>query len=217
MKILTSLVLLAGGVLALFYYGNYHNPFENTTTNAISLPETAISPVVTITDNSVTQFSEYVNEEYHFQFKYRLQPTGYSLFTETDQQNNSEGSLFGISMIRTDEYNDSQRALEGGMPYDGPPAISVKVLKATGVTDINAWLIDHQQLTNCEEDTILATVIDNQDASGCMWDGLYKSQTLALLSDSYIYLFTGTIGEDETDTGFSYIGDFEEVIASFRK
>lgn len=219
MKILISLCVALVVGFGLFYYVTVYNSDAQLDSNVQDqfASEVTTEPAPSIPSTIPLQTKDFANDTYHFSFNYRIAPLGYSVFETAPEQNKQEkGKLYGIVLFLSDEYQAIEKATAAGSPTDGSSAITVSVIDGRGVTDINSWLVTNSLITNCEEGTVLATVVDGKDASGCAWDGLYTSHTIALLNGGYIYLFTGNMDEGENANGYSPKKDFEAVIASFK-
>ena len=219
MYIVTKLLLF--GLIVVCVFGGlayYYFVFMSVTpvvVPTVAKPEFAPTSKYVLDTIASDQIAQFSNAAYSFGFRYRIKPYGYSIFENTAEENKQQGSLFGVNLLRSADYNDLESARARGVAYDGPPAISVSVFDATGVFDVHDWLVAHRVVTNCEEGTTLATVVADQDAVSCLWDGLYSGVTVALLHDTTIYLFLGTRDETEVPGGHLYKKDFEAVVASF--
>ncbi len=167
------------------------------------------------TTSAPAQIAVYENTNYGFTFKYRIKPYGYSMFENTAQQNLDMGTLFGLTLMRSDDYNETVKAAAEGNAHDGPPAMSVYVFSASKVLDLEAWMVGNQMITNCMEGQITATMLAGQDASVCLWDGLYPGVTIAQIRDNRIYVLIGTREGALTPDGYSYEKDFNGVVESF--
>jgi hypothetical protein len=167
------------------------------------------------TTGALAQIAQFTNEAYAFGFTFRIKPYGYSVFENTAAQNSEQGMLFGVTLLRSEDYNAVESAAAQGIFHDGPPSMSVLVFDAKGVQDGAAWLTENQVITNCEEGTALATVVSGKDAASCLWDGLYSGVTIVLLHKDRVYVFVGTREEGETVEGYSRKQDFEDLVASF--
>ncbi len=175
--------------------------------------ETVDTPVPTT--SAPAQIAVYESSDYGFTFKYRIKPYGYSIFENNPQQNLDMETLFGMTLIRSDDYNESVKAAAEGNAHDGPPAMSVYVFSASKVLDLEAWMVGKQMITNCMEGQVTATVLAGQDASVCLWDGLYPGVTIAQIHNNRIYVLIGTREGAETPDGYSYENDFNGVVESF--
>lgn len=216
MKTKIGVLFLIGSVLAGGYF-YYRAQERGVQVSAPALPvvendNPSNTVPVTVASDQIAQFT---NTDFDFGFRYRIKPYGYSIFENTPEQNTQEGSAFGINLLRSEDYNALESARARGVAYDGPPAISVFVFDATGVSDVHNWLVRHTMITNCEEGTTLATVVAGRDAVSCLWDGLYSGVTVALLYDAKLYLFVGTRDETEVPGGHTYKKDFEDIVATF--
>lgn len=185
---------------------------------------TFVAPVVEIEEPVDTplpatpapaQIAIFENTDYNFTFKYRIKPFGYSVFENTLDQNIDMGTLFGATFMRSDDYNESVKAAAEGNAHDGPPSMSVYVFSASKVLDLEAWMVGNKMITNCMEGAVTATELAGQDASVCLWDGLYPGVTIAQIRDNKIYLLVGTRESSETAEGYSYEKDFNELVESF--
>ncbi len=214
MKILVSLGFIAVLISGYVYFHLDREPVPVPTSAVTETPDDEFPPDVPETGPGV-QIAQYTNSTHAFAFKYRLKPYGYSIFENSPLQNSEMGSLFGINILRSADYNERESAIAQNMPYDGPPAISVIVFEASGVSDVASWLEEHERVTNCQAGSVLATVVADQDASSCLWDGLYSGVTVAVLHADKMYVLTGVRDEGETTDGYSYKKDFEDVVASF--
>ena len=213
MKILLSLLTIVALGCGYVYYN--FAPAE---------PEAAV-PIIEVkevdtSDNypaisAPAQIAVYENTDYNFTFKYRIKPYGYSTFENTHDQNIEMGTLFGVTFMRSDDYNESVKAAAEGNAYDGPPGMSVYVFSASKILDLEAWMIGNKMITNCVEGEITATELASKDASVCLWDGLYPGTTIAQISNNKIYLLVGTREGNETVGGYSYEKDFNELVDSF--
>lgn len=213
MKALILILVIVAVVSAYFYYD-----FSLTEVPAevpvLELDETPVTSVPTT--SAPAQIAVFENTDYDFTFKYRIKPYGYSVFENTLDQNIDMGTLFGVTFVRSNDYNESVRAAAEGNAYDGPPSMSVYVFSASKVLDLEAWLVGNKMITNCAEGEITATVLAGKDASVCLWDGLYPGITIAQITDNKIYLLVGTRESSETPDGYSYEKDFNELVESFK-
>lgn len=207
-------------VAIMIIVGGYVVYNKDSSSKIVTTKDTATTTVPTInseTNSSVaTQVTEFKNTENHFTFTYRTNPYGYTVTENTQAQNTEQNKVYSLSLVRTDEYNALKQAVADGENYDGPHAISVSVYNAGTSKDINTWLSEHQTETNCEKDTILSTTLDKQDASSCLWDGLYQGVTVGIIQDEKVYLLTGTREEEENTDGYSYNKDFNDLVQSFK-
>lgn len=167
------------------------------------------------TTSAPAQIAVFENTDYDFMFKYRIKPYGYSVFESSAEQNIDMETLFGVTLIRSDDYNESVKAAADGNAHDGPPAISLYVFSASKVLDLSAWLVGKRMITNCAEGQVLATTLDGKDAMSCLSDGLYPGVTVAQIHNNRIYVLIGTREGAETPDGYSYEKDFNEIISSF--
>jgi len=214
---LFALIVVLGLCIGFFYYTSEFPldvvPTSDTTTN--SQTETDVSSSDSSQTSAPTQIAEFINIEYGFGLKLRMKPYGYSTFENSPEQNGEQGTLFGVTLVRSSDYNQSVAAAAAGNAHDGPPAITVSVFEVDAGTTINQWLLSNRQVTNCEESSILSTVLDDKDASSCLWDGLYLGVTIGIIHNNRVYLLTGTRENEETADGYSYGKDFNEVVSSF--
>lgn len=207
------LVLVAAAVISAYFYYD----FVSTDTPA-GVPEVENDDHFDTqppTTSAPAQIAVFENADYNFTFKYRIKPYGYSVFENTLDQNNEIGTLFGVTFVRSNDYNESVRATALGNAHDGPPAMSVYVFSASKILDLNAWMVGKSMITNCVEGEVTATVLAGQDATVCLWDGLYPGVTIAQIRDNKIYLLVGTRESSETPDGYSYEKDFNELVESF--
>ncbi len=167
------------------------------------------------TTSAPAQIAVLENTDYDFMFKYRIKPYGYSVFENSPEQNIDMETLFGVTLIRSEDYNESVKAAAEGNAHDGPPAISLYVFSASKVLDLSAWLVGKQMITSCMEGEVLATTLDGKDAMSCLWDGLYPGVTVAQIHNNRIYVLIGTREGVETPDGYSYEKDFNELVDSF--
>ncbi len=167
------------------------------------------------TTSAPAQIAVFENTDYDFMFKYRIKPYGYSVFESSAEQNIDMETLFGVTLIRSEDYNESVKAAAEGNAHDGPPAISLYVFSASKVLDLSAWLVGKQMITNCMEGEVLATTLNGKDAMSCLWDGLYPGVTVAQIHNNRIYVLIGTREGAETPDGYSYEKDFNELVESF--
>jgi hypothetical protein len=206
-----SIITLA--VVVALFCGYWYFIYAPADTEVV-VPMVEVEEVVELSDSPVisapAQIAQFSNTDFGFGFKYRIKPYGYSVFENTAAQNVEQNMLFGVTLVRSGDYNESVRAAAEGNAHDGPPAISVLVFDAPNVSDVPVWLTQNKLVTNCEPDTVLSTVLANKDASSCLWDGLYQGVTVALLQDNKIYLVTGTREGNETPDGYSYEKDFND-------
>jgi hypothetical protein len=214
MKKILFLIILVTLISGYFYY-TYTSSYPNTIEPIPVQVDTTFETLDPKTATDSAQISVFENSEFGFNFKYRIKPSGYSLFENSPVQNIEQGTLFGVTLVRSDDYNETVRAAAEGNAYDGPPSMSVSIFDAPNVTDVALWLTQNKMVTNCEPGSVSATVLAGRDASSCLWDGLYLGVTVALLHDNKIYLLTGTREEGETVDGFSYKKDLDELVGSF--
>lgn len=212
MKILIGLLMLVALGCCFVYYNisSVDAPAEVPTVELNEAPYTP-APVI----SAPVQTAVFENSDYNFTFKYRIKPYGYSMFENNLDQNIDMGTLFGVTLMRSDDYNESVKTAAEGNAYDGPPGMSVYVFSASKVLDLPAWLIESRMITNCVEGEVTNTVLAKSDASSCLWDGLYPGVTIAQIRDNKIYVLIGTRESMETEGGFSYEKDFNEMVESF--
>lgn len=201
------LVVLAG---TYFYYQIDTKVAEAPVVEIAATDETPLPST-----SAPAQIAVFENTDYDFMFKYRIKPYGYSVFENSAQQNLDMETLFGVTLIRSEDYNESVKAAAEGNAHDGPPAISMYVFSASKVTDLSAWLVGKQMITNCMEGEVLATMLDGKGATSCLWDGLYPGVTVAQIHNNRIYVLMGTREGAETSDGYSYEKDFNELVESF--
>jgi hypothetical protein len=212
MKALFILLVLVATGSAYFYYK--YDPADVT----VDVPVVEIeAPVDTPlpTTSAPAQIAVFENTDYDFTFTYRIKPYGYSVFENTLDQNIDMGTLFGATFMRSDDYNESVKAAAEGNAHDGPPSMSVYVFSASKILDLEAWMVGKKMITNCNEGAVTATELAGQDASVCLWDGLYPGTTIAQIRDNKIYVLVGTRESSETADGYSYEKDFNELVESF--
>lgn len=208
---LLLLVILAGGYI---YYRLSSTP-QPVSTSVAPVTVTEQLPNSLPTPGTPVQIAQFTNDQFQFSFTFRIKPYGYSLRENTPVQNQEQGTLFGVTLLRSADFNAVESATAQGIPHDGPPSMSVFVLDAKGVSDAGVWLTEHRQLTNCEVGTVLATVVAGKDASSCLWDGLYAGVTVALHYADKMYVLIGVRDEGETTDGYSYKKDFDDLVTSF--
>lgn len=214
MKKILFLIILVTLISGYFYY-TYTSSYPNTPEPEPVQVDTTFETIDPQTTTAPAQIAVFENSEYGFNFNYRIKPYGYSVFENSGQQNLDQGTLSGVTLVRSDDYNETVRAAAEGNAYDGPPSMTVSVFEAPIVTDVPLWLTQNKMITNCEPGSVLSTVLAGRDASSCLWDGLYLGVTVASLHNNKIYLLTGTREEGETRDGFSYKKDFDDVVGSF--
>jgi hypothetical protein len=207
------LILIAVALVSAYFYYSYAPVDVTVDVPVVEIKEPVDTPLPTT--STPTQIAVFENSDYNFMFKYRIKPYGYSLFENTLDQNIDMGTLFGVTFIRSDDYNESVKAVAEGNAYDGPPGMSVYVFSASKVLDLSEWMIGNKTITNCMEGEVTATVLAGQDATVCLWDGLYPGTTIAQIRNNKIYLLVGTRESSETTDGYSYEKDFNELVASF--
>lgn len=207
------LILVAVAVVSAYFYYDFSpadTPAEVPVVEIVETPETPTPPTT-----APVQTAVFENSDYNFSFNYRIKPYGYSMFENTLDQNIDMGTLFGVTLMRSDDYNAVVKAAAEGNAVDGPPSMSVYVFSASKVLDLEAWMVEKNMLTNCMEGEVTATMLSGQDASVCLWDGLYPGVTVAQISDNKIYVLVGTRESSETPDGYSYEKDFNELVTSF--
>jgi hypothetical protein len=209
--LLILLVLVAAGSAYLYY--NYEPADVTEAVPVVEVDEPVDTPLPST--SAPAQIAVFENTDYNFTFKYRIKPYGYSVFENTLDQNIDMGTLFGVTFMRSNDYNESVKAAAEGNAHDGPPSMSVYVFSASKVLDLEAWMVGNTMITNCMEGEVTATVLAGEDASVCLWDGLYPGITIAQISDNKIYLLVGTRESSETADGYSYEKDFNELVESF--
>jgi len=210
--IILLLIVIVGSV---YFYYDFEPADVPTEVTVAELDVVNEAPTSTPAVSAKPQLKTFSNAEYDFSFDYRIKPYGYSVFENTAEQNLDQNMLFGATLVRTDDYNESVKAAEEGNAHDGPPAMSVYVFAAENVKDVGVWLTQNKIITNCEPGSVKASTISGKDASSCLWDGLYLGVTTAVLNNDKIYVLTGTRESSETKDGYSYEKDFNEVVSSF--
>lgn len=212
MKVLLIILAFVAGSSAYYYFSNA--PFEVTfEAPVVEIEEPTDTPLTTT--SAPAQIAVFENTNYNFTFKYRIKPYGYSMFENTLDQNIDMGTLFGVTLIRSDDYNAVVKAAAEGNATDGPPAMSAYVYSAANVLDLEDWLVENKMITNCMVGEVTNTVLAGSDAKSCLWDGLYPGVTVAQIRDNKIYLLVGTRESMETEGGFSYEKDFNQMVESF--
>jgi hypothetical protein len=207
--IIAAFVLGAGAYYVYDYYAG-----GEVVTVATPEPEPTVDTPPPPT-SAAAQIAIFENSDYNFTFKYRIKPYGYSIFENSTQQNLEMETLFGVTLVRSDDYNESVKAAAEGNAHDGPPSMSVYVFSASKVLDLEAWLIGNRMITNCVEGEIRATTLAGADAMSCLWDGLYPGITVAQIRDNKIYVLIGTRESVESPDGYSYEADFNDLVESF--
>ena len=177
--------------------------------------ETAVPQTTTTTASVPAQIATFENADYNFTFTYRVKPYGYSVFENNTQQNAEQGTLFGVTLVRTDDYNEAVKAAAEGNAHDGPPSMSVSVFTVPEGTNIAEWLVRNKIFSNCQEGSVMPISVASEARASCLWDGLYAGETRALIEGTKIYLLTGTRENMETTDGYSYAKDFMDVVESF--
>ena len=213
MKILLSLLTIVVLGCGYIYY-NFAPAEPDVVVPIIEVKEVDTSDNYPVTSAPV-QTAVFENSDYNFTFKYRIKPYGYSMFENTLDQNIDMGTLFGVTFMRSDDYNESVKAAAEGNTYDGPPGMSVYVFSASKVLDLSEWMIGNKMITNCMEGEVTNTMFAGNDAMSCLWDGLYPGVTVAQIRDNKIYVLVGTRESSETADGYSYEKDFNELVGSF--
>jgi hypothetical protein len=211
MKVSLLLIIVLALLGGLYFYTTTRVDAPAETREVVE--ETVDTPVPTT--SAPAQIAVYENSDYGFTFKYRIKPYGYSIFENNAQQNLDMETLFGMTLIRSDDYNESVKAAAEGNAHDGPPAMSVYVFSASKALDLEAWMVGKRMITNCMEGQVTVTMLAGQDASVCLWDGLYPGVTIAQIRNNRIYVLIGTREGAETPDGYSYENDFNAVVESF--
>jgi hypothetical protein len=206
-------ILIAVSVVSAYFYFDIAPADEVVDVPMVELDETIDTRVPTT--SAPAQIAVFENTDYNFTFKYRIKPYGYSVFENTLDQNIDMGTLFGVTFMRSDDYNEVVKAAAEGAAMDGPPSMSVYVFSASKVLDLETWLLDNKMITNCIEGEVTNTMLAGNDAKSCLWDGLYPGVTVAQIRDNKIYVLVGTRESMETEGGFSYEKDFNELVESF--
>ena len=212
MKTFILVLAILGLVGAGYFYSrsqqetSIETPAETLDSQNDSLPPAAAAPA---------QIAVFENADYGFRFDYRIKPFGYSIFENNTEQNLELETFFGVTLVRSDDYNASVQAAAEGNAHDGPPSMSLYIFSAQGVSDLETWLVENRMITNCNEGEVGATMLADADASSCLWDGLYPGVTVAHIRDNKIYVLVGTRESSETIDGYSYEKDFNELVESF--
>ena len=209
--LLIVLVLVAAG--SAYFYFSYAPADVTVDVPVVEIDVRDDTPLTTT--SAPAQIALFESADYDFTFKYRIKPYGYSIFENNLEQNIDMGTLFGVTLLRSDDYNESVKAAAEGNAYDGPPGMSVYVFSASKVLSLEEWLVGKSMITNCAAGEVTATMLAGQDASVCLWDGLYPGTTIAQIRDNKIYLLVGTRESAETEGGYSYEKDFNDLVESF--
>ncbi len=212
MKAFIAVVIVLALLGGLYFYTTTRVDAPAETPDIVE--DTSVDTPVPTT-SAPAQIAVYENTNYGFTFKYRIKPYGYSMFENTAQQNLDMGTLFGLTLMRSDDYNETVKAAAEGNAHDGPPAMSVYVFSASKLLNLETWMVGNQMITNCMEGQVTATMLAGQDASVCLWDGLYPGVTIAQIRNNRIYVLIGTREGAETPDGYSYEKDFNGVVESF--
>ncbi len=207
------LVLVAVAVVSAYFYYIYDPVDMTVDVPVVEIVEPVDMPLPATT--APAQIAVYENTDYDFTFKYRINPYGYSLFENNLEQNSEQGTLFGVTLVRTTDYNESVKAAAAGNAHDGPPSMSVYVFTAPVGTNLAQWLVQNNQLSNCVEGTVMPISVAGEAGASCLWDGLYAGETRAVQKATKIYVLTGTRENMETLEGYSYAKDFMKVVESF--
>ncbi|MES2749386.1 MAG: hypothetical protein V4606_03260 [Patescibacteria group bacterium] len=208
------------GVLFLIFIGGYFY-INNTVTQQpeevteVMPGDTTVLPETAPTQSAPAQIAQFVNDDHDFGFKYRIKPYGYSVFENNTEQNTEQGTLFGVTLVRSDDYNESVKAAAEGNAYDGPPSINVSVYAAPLDTNLPSWLVTNSVRTNCQVGSVAPMMVVGEAGVGCVWDGLYAGETRAIQREDKIYVLMGTRENMETPDGYSYSKDFMDAIESF--
>lgn len=214
MKTILIALLFLFGMGGYFYYTNSLN-FKPEIVNE-SKPDIFVTPIGTTTmEAEPVQIAVFENKEHSFTFKYRIKPYEYSLFENNAQQNTEQGTLFGVTLVRTTDYSASVKAAADGNAHDGPPSMSVYAFTAPVGTNLAQWLVQNKILSNCVEGTVMPISVAGEAGASCLWDGLYAGETRAVQKADKIYLIMGTRENMETPDGYSYAKDFMDMVESF--
>lgn len=212
MKALILVLIVVAAISAYFYY-DFSPADVPAEVPVVELEETAETPMPAT--SAPAQMAVFENSDHNFTFNYRIKPYGYSMFENTLDQNINMGTLFGVTLMRSDDYSAVVKAAAEGNAMDVPPAMSVYVFNALKITDLETWMVDNKMITNCVYGEVTNTLLADRDAMSCLWDGLYPGITVAQIRDNKIYLLVGTRESMETEGGFSYKKDFNDLVESF--
>jgi hypothetical protein len=167
--ILLAVVILAGGTYAVLR----SNP-ERTN------------------ESQQSQYSTYSNSELGLELDYRTAPDGYVLqeLTPSDSRNELMRMLV---LARAEDVEN--------IPVDGegPPTITIQVLKNLKKQQPQAWADTHHQYSsiNLKGSDVRETVVGGANAVRYMADGLYASDTTVVAHGDNMYVISGMfINED---------------------
>lgn len=184
-------------------YGMYVSVLAIVALGAYALPRMIPEQGEQLASETAT----YRNPELGLEFSYRSGPTGYVVQDIVSSSENNE-LLHTFVLIRS---GDVGRAPEGG---EGPPTITIHVLKNPQKQLPQTWADAHAQYSNIDLKIgdVVGAIVGGVRAIRYMADGLYVSENAVVAYGDNVYVFSGMFLDEDSDIR----RDFEPLLNSVR-
>ena len=142
------------------------------------------------------KYKRYWNPDLGLTFGYRLEPNGYTLIEKDIKELQNNSVIKYLMLFNTAEHEELLSATE---PRDGPPIISIMILKNPDNLEVFTWLKDNGFITNYREGETVLQPVELGGAKGVRYkaDGLYQDDVVVLNNNYSIYVFTGSYNSPE--------------------
>ncbi len=147
----------------------------------------------------IVRAATYSSNELGIAFDYTGGQDGYAIQKITPQDVGNE-LLSTLVIMRTQDIDNMP---EGG---EGPPTITIHVVKNTEKQSPQAWAETHPQLSNInlKEGEVTETTIGGESAIRYMADGLYSSDNVVVAHGDSIYVISGMFMDRNSDIKRDY-------------
>lgn len=156
-------------------------------------------------------FKTYTDPASGFSFRYREEPDGYVLIERPAEALYPNHLKTYVLMLRSD-----QKEMENTtVPREGPPAISVQILKNSKRQQPRMWAEEHTNLSNIQlarGGDVTDELFKDLRAIRYTADGLYLSDTIVVAHGDHMYVISGEYIDGQSATRRDF-GPFLDSIA----
>lgn len=169
--------------------------------------------VLTGADNTFKRGEEtlraYTNPALSIRFEYRVEPDGYILIDQQEENVPDTSLVDYVSLFDTSEYLELVVSSE---PREAPPGISILVFENSNDETALEWIAAHDIVSNASLALTepVETLVSGESAIRYTTDGLYTTDNIVVAHNGNIYLFTGGYTSEEAVIR----DDFEDIINS---
>jgi hypothetical protein len=148
--------------------------------------------------------NSFEDSELGFRFEYRVSPRGYILEELLLGEKDNPDIKKAIILTRISDYEELQNSIVG---REGPPNMNVLIFESKD-SDLEEWLLRKSLFTNYKKNAGKKFSIGRTEGIKYSWDGLYQGETVAVLKNEMIYLFTSSYlrgVDDGRQADFKYL------------